>query len=907
MKFSYKLFAVVILFLSTIYLSYLTSAEISIESPDGSASTNGVMNIRTPDPPPVNNNTIGNVTGADFWDDLDTPADILHNLLANLEWSVAGHIMDSVLDMNSNNIEEVENITVENKIFLEDQDHWIKQGASDIFQGDIAEDTVWFHHNEVQPGGTIAFLFSAVAGDGINKTMIAMQVGRNNSAGILGNSWMVLPNNLTNNLTVFSDCFFIADQLGETLRVACDTSDTGADLIVQDDIQAFGTVFADEGIRAETLVDFIMNGEDVNIQNGSLHIITPITFQAGVTKGDEVSTFDEFFLAGLGAFTNLQSDLGNWFTTSSVFCSDGDCAEAIGISEVGNIIMEANISTLNINETSLNFIYSLVSIKGTDSFIVTANNNEGSGHVSLLTDSTDNVAKSIQSIPMPSTMWNQSNVGIRFECDATKSNRECFVDTVDVNGTAMESTLTNQSGFNSVIKFSDGALAPDGFPERGIFYVAENDTIVIRGTVIEETVIEQTVNITNLLILDNEGITNWDNVSLFDDNVLLVDGSRSLTDDWNVAGNITGVSNFQTNTMNTTGNAFIEGVLRLDTVSSFSGAVTMTTNLDIVPGANFRLGVDGEDNDGKLTLYSQTSGKQVVWQPEDLSFEIWDDTFLTLGQNDFKMYYNAANDTVYFDGAGLIGTANTPTVWTKNVTFLNPVFFNSPVQMDENLTVLDRIFTKDLNATLGIFTTLNVTKNATFHNYTFMTQINPNGGNLDLFGVEDLGGSTDGYKLIIHNEGEGASNTGEIFVDRFGRFTLNSPNDIVLLTGGGDGVQFESITVSDTEFRTGNFQIIMKPNSADNGVMQTDQGNFEINLNDVTKIRFRHGGTANGFNEVDFDTLDIITTGALNVTNNVTIGSVGNPGCISIRDSDNGGWSKIRMLNGGFINSTGKC
>ena len=47
--------------------------------------------------------------------------------------------------------------------------------------------------------------------------------------------------------------------------------------------------------------------------------------------------------------------------------------------------------------------------------------------------------------------------------------------------------------------------------------------------------------------------------------------------------------------------------------------------------------------------------------------------------------------------------------------------------------------------------------------------------------------------------------------------------------------------------------------------------------------------------------------GNLNVTNNITLGSVGNAGCISVRDTDDAGWSKLQMLNGAIINSTGQC
>ena len=41
---------------------------------------------------------------SNFWDSLDTPTDILHSDLSNLAWSVAGHTMDTFLNMNEQSI-----------------------------------------------------------------------------------------------------------------------------------------------------------------------------------------------------------------------------------------------------------------------------------------------------------------------------------------------------------------------------------------------------------------------------------------------------------------------------------------------------------------------------------------------------------------------------------------------------------------------------------------------------------------------------------------------------------------------------------------------------------------------------------------------------------------------------------
>ncbi len=509
------------------------------------------VNIIEPGLPGFNNNTAF-VNATEFWITvegvLDNVVDISHNWFnpTSLLWSNAGHTIDTDMEFNNNSIINLSSITFNDYIFFGDVDHFLRRGATN-FNG-LATNAFSFQQEDEHPEGTIPFVVSA------NKTnsdtdaiLIMAQIGLNESNSVLGNSWIIVVNNLTNNLTEYSECFLVAGLLNKTLRVQCDSEDTGADLIVQDDIQSFGTMFADGGIRAETLVDFIMNGEDVSIQNGGLHIFTPVTFERGVIEGEVISKFDEDFTGGLGSFVNLQSDLGNWFATSNILCDEGDCANAIGISGLGNIIMEANISTININSSSLNFIYSLTNILGSNDFEVTVNNNVGSGEVSIFTDSTNNVILSSQSINLPESMSNQPKVSIRFNCDVTNTNRQCFVDTINVNGSAIATTLTNLSGFNSVIKFGDGTLAADGFPERGIIYNASADITIIRGNVSFQNILEQDLNVTNSITLRGETIFDWDNVSSFDDNVLLVDGSRIAT------------------------NLNISGIIFMDTINSILG------------------------------------------------------------------------------------------------------------------------------------------------------------------------------------------------------------------------------------------------------------------------------------------------------------------------------------------------
>ncbi len=540
------------------------------------------------------------------------------------------------------------NITIGDNIFFGDTNHFLRKGISG-FTG-LGDSAFVFRHVEEQPLGEIPFMVVANKTDSNNDAvLISMQIGLNESNSILGNSWFIVVNNLTNNLTEYHKCFLVAGLLNKTLRVQCDSPESGADLIVQDDIQSFGTMFADGGIRAETLVDFIMNGEDVNIQGGALHIFDLVTFEQGVVEGNEVTTFIETFGGGLGSFTNLQDDLGNWFVTSNILCDDGDCANAIGISGVGNIIMEANISTVNINSTSLNFIYSLTNMLGANDFEVTVNNNVGSGEVSIFTDSTNDVIKSSQSIALPSSMTNQPIVSVRFNCDVTNTNRQCFVDTIGVNGTAIATTLTNVSGFNSVWKMSDGALASDGFPETGIFFNASGNAIVIRGNMtIFENVIEQDLNVTSSITLNSVTLSDWGDIPDF----LLLNGSSVMGGD------------IQTGAFGINGSGNI----------STDGNITADTYFGDWNGGNVDNGIIITDTSNPLDL-CRSIGVCVnfsVTTAGGLRTSVGDGWILSNTDEDVAMTLERFSDT----GVNLIrsdtskGTTSTPTAVTINIPLM---------------------------------------------------------------------------------------------------------------------------------------------------------------------------------------------------------------------------------------------
>ncbi len=403
-------------------------------------------------------------------------------------------------------------------IFLDDVgDRFIKINSEGFPFNGLSVNATWMAHNNPKSGGEITFL-NTVENDTVSWTTSL----KNFSYSLLsGNSGGLVPgymaeDNFTENgiinMTKASDYILLCSTFGVDCNFNADTRGNTIDLIpggpllwTMGDLEIWQSAKIHKGISVEGDADFDLQGNDFNIDNGTLHIATPVTFERGFTEGDEVIKFTERFDSGIGIFTNLQSDLGNWINVlNPVFCDEGDCARGTGAG-VGVVSMQTNISTVDVNETAVQFVYSLVDLVGVGDFEVIVNNNVGSGDVSIFSDSTNNVLLSSQDISLPSSMDDEPIVSLTFICTnaAGKPNRECFVDTVRLNGTAKSTTLINVSDFNGVIAFSTGDLAPDGFPEIGIFYDAPNQTIVIRGNATFENIVEQTLNITDSLFLSS--------------------------------------------------------------------------------------------------------------------------------------------------------------------------------------------------------------------------------------------------------------------------------------------------------------------------------------------------------------------------------------------------------------------
>lgn len=387
----------------------------------------------------------------------------------------SGGIFTGLVQLKSN-LNVSGNITFLQKLFLDDEGHSFQLGGR--YFDSIASEAFTFSHPETHVEGTIAFLLETVD----NKTLIVQQVGRNNSAGIWGNSLIigrntVVRNNFQSNLTKGTNCLEWYDFFNQTVRTNCDSSD-GADMIITGELDVWNNLFVGEGLLSEGTANFIMSGNEFNIINGSIHVATPVTFEIGFIEGDTINNLQASFPGTLSPFINNQSDSGNWQATSNVLCDNDLCAMSDG-SGSGNIVMKTNFNTVNTNETVLYFVYSLVSLLGGNIFTVDINN--GSGWVNLFTDSGTETLIS-QNIDLTSNYWNQSSIDLRFICDASSGARECFVDSILVNGTAMATTLANQSGFDSNYCTSDGSLDVNNHCNSGLIYDAATDTHFTRGT-----------------------------------------------------------------------------------------------------------------------------------------------------------------------------------------------------------------------------------------------------------------------------------------------------------------------------------------------------------------------------------------------------------------------------------------
>lgn len=481
----------------------------------------------------------------------------------------------------------VYNLSVENEILFDDSgEHRLRLDATEEFGG-ITDHAFWFDHRDDPGIGEITFLVTSVKPnspiDGVN---IFTQIGRNNSASLLGNSWMVLPNNLTTNLTAYSNCFTVWETiLGRQLRVACDSDETGTDFIVDDDIQLGGRLFVEDGIRSIGAVSYFLNGFDFDVFNGSSHFRTPRQELVGFEIGENATIFSKPFDDGsLAPFYNLTSDpisTRDWIVVASVNCFNDQCARSQGGAGSPIRAMETNISTFGFKDLTLNFSLTTLGLAGSDILNVTLNDNLGSGDFQIFFNTTP-TSNAIISIPLTSNYENSSSITLRYSFQANVVTREAYVNEITLVGEATESSTVNVTRLDTNIKLGDGS--------QRIFWNDTTKVLELPGNTTAINVQQENLTILDSITLDGITIRNWNETArnIFDQELNIT--SNVTFNDLEVSNNLT-VNNF----------ALIENF-----ITKGAGLIINWRSAGNSIVQNFtsdRFGIQGEDGNTTLRLF----------------------------------------------------------------------------------------------------------------------------------------------------------------------------------------------------------------------------------------------------------------------------------------------------------------
>ena len=363
------------------------------------------------------------------------------------------------------------NLTILDTIFLDSSlNHFIKIG-SDTFNG-IAEDAIVLSHVEESPSGEITFLLTSG-----NETTSWYQSGRNNSYSGDGNSKGIIPNywgeeNFSQggiiNMSQLSDYGVVCEFFDKDCVFTADTRGRGGSLLfTTGDLEVWRQTNLMEGITSRGDAEFILNGFDLDVVNGSVHIQTPRIQLVGFVLDDNVTILDANFNGDvLTPFSQTTSggSAAEWTPISDVSCHDDLCDRALGGSGSPIRGMSSSFSSIFLDNLNLTFFITS-SMGGSDNFTITTNNNAGSGEVLVFTTSTD-LVDAAQSVLLPSSMDNRSSVTLTFNFSANNQNSDLiFIDDILVIANATATTTANITVQDSDIKFGDGT--GDGITYQG--------------------------------------------------------------------------------------------------------------------------------------------------------------------------------------------------------------------------------------------------------------------------------------------------------------------------------------------------------------------------------------------------------------------------------------------------------
>jgi hypothetical protein len=371
-------------------------------------------------------------------------------ILSNL--TVNGYTtLNNALNMTSNNITEIGQL-------IASDGSKIRFGTEEQFSD--APLAINIHNNQSVPEGEITHILTQDS-----RVLEAWQSGLPGSGGFHRNSYIISSDYGITNATQLTSCPFMINKEGIIQTIACNTTDVGAGLWIQGSAQighflsVGGGNRTTNGLRVEGDADFFLPGSDFDIFNGSIHVRNEYIVQEGFTVGQNVSFFQENFDDGeLDPFYNFDSStvaVRDWNVVSSPNCFNDECARSIGGDGGAVRTMETNISSLNLDNLTLNFTVTTINIEAGDIFNVTINNNVGSGEVQLYATETV-VTNSDQSTTVPESMSNKSSLSLRFYFGANIVNEEVYVNDILLRGQAQGTTQVNTTHFDTHIKLGDG-------------------------------------------------------------------------------------------------------------------------------------------------------------------------------------------------------------------------------------------------------------------------------------------------------------------------------------------------------------------------------------------------------------------------------------------------------------------
>lgn len=421
-----------------------------------------------------------------------------------------------------------------------------------------------------KPGGTLfADAFTNTNGD--IEYVFATQTGINDSGSFLRNSFGVWSTkdyslSLKQNLTFLHNMEDRWEFINITPSLDYYSAGTGADLAVEHGIETQQLFLHDELGNGELFVEgdanFLLRNTDTDfdIINGPLHVRQPREETIGVDSGELVNRLLATFEQGvLSPFILITTGKGadEWGVISDINCPpNGDfCSHAGPSGGIGDTIMESNITTFNTEDMNITFNINTLDMGSGGALEITIENTTDSTTLYSLigVDVSDIIIN--EAIPI---QWNNlSQVSIRAYFSSTHPIRgDVWIDSINITGTATASTLENVTRLDTWIKGGSGETT----------YILYNDSskqwVFSPNNVSFQSVTQIDLNVTGSIELEGETITNWDNVSLFDENVLLRNGSRSLTGNWAFGSfNITGAGNLGVN------NGYFSGNVGIGTIS----------------------------------------------------------------------------------------------------------------------------------------------------------------------------------------------------------------------------------------------------------------------------------------------------------------------------------------------------